>query len=58
MADTEPVKIPLIAWCKVCKMKVDVIIEESKPGLRGYSFNSIPCPECHNTRCLSSTKHF
>ena len=59
MSDTEPVKIPVIAWCKVCKMEVDIlIIQEPKTGLRKYSFNDVSCPECHNVNCLSSTKHF
>lgn len=57
MDDTEPV-IPVIAWCKVCKMKVDILITtEPKTGLRAYPFD-VSCPECNNTNCLSSTKHF
>ena len=54
--DTEPV-IPVIAWCKVCKMKVDILIKEPKTELREYPFD-VKCPECNHTRCLSSTKHF
>ncbi len=59
MADTEPVKIPVIVWCKVCKMEIDIIItKEPQPGLREYSFKDVPCPECYNVNCLASTKHF